>query len=218
MGNSLIRLKVRLGCAAFHADLNRVHDLRCPIVGVFIARGGERAPIPLAEAVPRYSLAEELVLDGSGQPLRPNRVGASAARRRQMRCHGPQAHPALARRVSQMARLVHQLLHHGANPAALPAVAHGRVGRVQRVLKPIAGISEGRRLLCTSPFAMLAFTDEPALQLLRARVFSSQVQGIAQCKASRGKLLAQWPGALKDRLCFGGFLYPCGRAFDAQRA
>ena len=48
MGNSLIKLKARLGGAAFRADLNRVHDLRCPIVGVFIARGGECAPIPLA--------------------------------------------------------------------------------------------------------------------------------------------------------------------------
>jgi len=206
MGNSLIKLKARLGCAAFRADLNRVHDLRCPIVGVFIARGGERAAIPLAEAVPRYSLAEELVLEGSGQPLRPNRVGASAARRRQMRCHGPQAQPALARRVSQMARLVHQLPHHGANPAALRAVAHGRVGRVQRVLKPIAGVSEGRQLLRTSPFAMLAFTDEPALQLHCAReYFHRKLKEVPSVKHRGGSFLRNGQGCSKIGYVSGDF-------------
>jgi predicted O-linked N-acetylglucosamine transferase (SPINDLY family) len=54
------------------------------------------------------------------------------------------------------------------------------------VLKPVAGISVAKQLLFTSPFAMLAFTDEPALQLLSAREYVHRKFGVTENTTHRG--------------------------------
>lgn len=74
------------------------------------------------------------------------------------------------------------------------------------VLKPIAGISEGRQLLCTSPFAMLAFTDEPALQLLCAReYFHRKLKEVPSVKHRGGSFLRNGQGRLKIGYVSGDF-------------
>ncbi len=85
------------------------------------------------------------------------------------------------------------------------------------VLKPIAGISEGRQLLCTSPFAMLAFSDEPALQLLCAReYFHRKLREVPTVKHQGGSFLRNRQGRLKIGYVSGdfcthavGLLMPC---------
>ena len=66
------------------------------------------------------------------------------------------------------------------------------------VFKPVAGISEATQLLFTSPFAMLAFSDEPALQLLSAREYVHRKFGMSQqTKHQGGSFLRHGRGKLR---------------------
>jgi len=54
------------------------------------------------------------------------------------------------------------------------------------IIKPVAGINASQQLLSTSPFAMLALSDEPAQQLLCAREYVHRKFGMKEGQLHRG--------------------------------